>query len=263
MDEIPVALREANKTVKSSSIVTNKIGIIIVSGIIVLLAGIFFFFNRNSQPMPQPVENVNNTPPVVENENELPTESNPEEILPDNILGHLPYEQAPQSDLKPITRDGGIQLRGKAADKFLQMQTDARRQGIILAPISGFRSIKDQEYLFFKVKEQRKQPTSKRAEVSAPPGYSEHHTGYAIDIGDGNAPATNLNTNFEQTSAYKWLSQNAAKYSFELSFTPDNLQGISYEPWHWRFVGDTHSLETFYKARQLTTNLQPSSDNKN
>jgi D-alanyl-D-alanine carboxypeptidase len=47
------------------------------------------------------------------------------------------------------------------------------------------------------------------------------------------------------------LQNNAAQYSFELSFPENNPQGISYEPWHWRFVGDSHSLETFYKAQQL------------
>ncbi len=258
MDEIPVALREANKTVKSNSISTSRVNIAVIGTLVGLLALILFLFSRNPQSpqvnVPSPAETVNNTASVISDK--FAEESNNQEKIPDNILGHLVYEEAPQMELKAVTRDGGIKLRQKAADKFLQMQKDARAQGVILAPISGFRSIKDQEYLFFQIKEQRKQPTSKRAEVSAPPGYSEHHTGYAIDIGDGNAPATNLNTSFEKTSAYKWLSQNAPKYSFELSFTPDNLQGIIYEPWHWRFVGDTHSLETFYKARQLTTKLR-------
>ena len=54
---------------------------------------------------------------------------------------------------------------------------------------------------------------------------------------------------FENTAAFHWLEANAARYSFELSFPRDNPQGISYEPWHWRFVGDRESLETFYKAR--------------
>ena len=92
---------------------------------------------------------------------------------------------------------------------------------------------------------------SQRAAVSAPPGYSEHHTGYAIDIGDADVPATNLSPDFENTAAFKWLRENAAYFSFELSFPRDNPQNIMYEPWHWRFVGDRHSLETFYKAREL------------
>lgn len=260
IDDIPVALREGDNSNKNKSPgipINHKMMMIIGVTGIAIMGLLFLLLNRNPSSQvnnPTEVETTENTnTPVNENPN---TPTNSETSIPDNILGHLPYEEAPQNELKAITKDGSIKMREKAADKFLQMQRDAQAQGIILTPISGFRSIKDQEYLFFKVKEQRKQDTSKRAEVSAPPGYSEHHTGYAIDIGDGNAPATNLNTKFEKTPAYQWLRQNAAKYSFELSFTPDNLQGISYEPWHWRFVGDTHSLETFYKARHLTNNIQ-------
>ena len=138
------------------------------------------------------------------------------------------------------------------------MQGDARASGITLTAISGFRTVQQQEYLFFEIKRQRNQDTRKRAEVSAPPRYSEHHTGYAIDIGDGKVPATNLSENFEQTPAFRWLENNAAKYSFELSFPRNNIQGISYEPWHWRYVGDTDSLKTFYEAQQLQN--RPSSE---
>ncbi|MBL1208551.1 D-alanyl-D-alanine carboxypeptidase family protein [Geminocystis sp. GBBB08] len=261
MDEIPVALREAKKSVvKSNSIAIHIVNIIIIATTIGLLTLVVLFFYRNPEsPQIKNKNSVSETPnnsnsPITIPDNSLSTENSEGKRL-DNILGHLPYKQAPQSELKSITSDGSIKLRQKAADKFLQMQRDARTQGVILTPISGFRSVKDQEYLFFKVKEQRKQVTSKRAEVSAPPGYSEHHTGYALDIGDGNVPATNLNTNFENTAAYKWLKENAPQYSFELSFPQDNLQGISYEPWHWRFVGDTDSLETFYQSRQLTTKI--------
>ncbi|NEO12085.1 MULTISPECIES: M15 family metallopeptidase [unclassified Moorena] len=180
-----------------------------------------------------------------------------------NILGHLPYSEVLSSQLQPITRDGRIKLEAAAARKYKAMAAAARRQGIILVPISGFRSVEQQKYLFFQVKEQRGQVASKRAEVSAPPGYSEHHTGYAIDIGDGMTPATNLNPEFENTAAFKWLEKNAAFYSFELSFPRDNPQGISYEPWHWRFVGDTKSLETFYKGKKPTPAPSPPSDTPN
>ena len=164
-------------------------------------------------------------------------------------MGHLPYEVAPESDLESITADNRLKMRSSAAKKFRQMQADAKADGINLAVISAFRTTQAQEELFFGVKEQRVQDAAKRAEVSAPPGYSEHHTGYAIDLGDGNVPATHLETEFADTPAFAWLKENALKYSFELSFPPDNEQGVSYEPWHWRFVGDRHSLETFYKVR--------------
>ncbi|MGB3402108.1 MAG: M15 family metallopeptidase [Microcoleaceae cyanobacterium] len=166
----------------------------------------------------------------------------------DDLLGHLPYEQAEKDNLKKLTADGQIKLQPTAAEAFLKMSDAARAKGVQLVPISGFRTIEDQEYLFFDIKAQRGQNATKRAEVSAPPGYSEHHTGYAIDIGDRDQPNTDLTVSFEQTKAFKWLAENAAFYSFELSFPEGNSQGVSYEPWHWRYVGDSHSLETFYKA---------------
>ena len=169
----------------------------------------------------------------------------------DNLLGHLPYEEAPLGELKNITPDGRLRLRQGAADQFLVMQRDAKAHGISLVPISAFRTVTEQEQLFFEIKQQRNQEARQRAEVSAPPGYSEHHTGYAVDIGDGSNQGTHLSESFAQTKAFDWLQNNAAKYSFELSFPPNNPQGIAYEPWHWRYVGDRQSLELFYKARNL------------
>ncbi|WP_069792000.1 M15 family metallopeptidase [Cyanobacterium sp. IPPAS B-1200] len=258
MDEIPTALRDTssnskgNKKVFSGDRPLVQKYIIWFMGGILLVTIISFFING--------ITNNPSSEPVVVQETEIqPPQEEIEELeevtIPENILGHIAYEEAPQSELRAISADGGIQLRQAAAERFNTMVRDARNQGIILNPISGFRSISDQEYLFFEVKEQRNQDARKRAEVSAPPGHSEHHTGYAVDIGDGNNPSTNLQESFENTAAYRWLEANASRYSFELSFPRDNLQGISYEPWHWRFVGDRHSLETFYRVRELTTPL--------
>ena len=174
------------------------------------------------------------------------------ESVSDNLLGHLPYEEAQQESLKKVTADGQIKLQPAAAEAFAKMSDAARAKGVHLVPISGFRTLEDQEYLFFDIKAQRGQNATKRAEVSAPPGYSEHHTGYAIDIGDRDQPSTDLTVNFEQTKAFEWLAENAAFYSFELSFPQGNSQGVSYEPWHWRYVGDSDSLEIFYKAPSKT-----------
>lgn len=264
MDEIPVAEREANPEKKVSRFPNNLF--FLLSGGLILLIGMGWLWkisniqqgNSDNLQISNTTTESNIKPENTDEPVVSPSTPNDtvKEDIPENILGHLPYEQAPVEELKNINQDGSIRLREKAATKFLQMQQDAKRQGVILTPISGFRTISDQEYLFFEIKAKRKQDVSKRAEVSAPPGYSEHHTGYAIDIGDGNAPATNLSTNFDKTSAYQWLEKNAAKYSFELSFPKGNLQGISYEPWHWRYVGDSKSLETFYKVHQLKTNLQ-------
>lgn len=167
---------------------------------------------------------------------------------PDTLLNHYRYAEAPASDLASIGSD--LKLRKAAAEAFRDMSSAAQRAGVDLRVISAFRSKQEQEGLYFGVKEQRNQSATERAQVSAPPGYSEHHTGYAVDLGDGKVPSTNLSVDFEKTEASRWLRANANRYSFELSFPEGNPQGVSYEPWHWRFVGDPQSLETFYKARQ-------------
>ncbi|MEM9770844.1 MAG: M15 family metallopeptidase [Cyanobacteria bacterium P01_D01_bin.73] len=184
--------------------------------------------------------------PVVE---EVVTPNTSPTVSAEDLLGHLPYEEAPEDDLVAISADGRFMLRSSAAEGFQAMTDAARREGISLSMISAFRSIAQQQQIFFDVKANRRQTPDERAEVSAPPGYSEHHTGYAIDIGDAGVPSVNLSESFEGTRAFEWLDRNAVRFNFELSFPRDNVQGIAYEPWHWRFVGDRHSLETFYKAR--------------
>ena len=162
------------------------------------------------------------------------------------LLGHKPYEEAEQDLLVPVVLDGSVRLRPAAAESFAEMVAAARADGVRLQPLSGFRTEDEQSYLFFQVKEARKQGSAERAAVSAPPGYSEHHTGYAIDIGDATQPGANVSESFEDTAAFEWLEENASAYSFELSFEGGTETAVSYEPWHWRFVGDRHSLETFY-----------------
>lgn len=194
-------------------------------------------------PVPfQPMMSVSNANP---SSNSLvdPANSRP------SLLGHLAYEEADEDELVEISYNPSIRLQPAAAAQFDQMLTAAEAQGVLLVPISGFRTVEDQQYLFFEIKAERGQNASKRAEVSAPPGYSEHHTGYAVDIGDATAPETDLSIEFEDTPAFQWLEENAPRYSFELSFPEGNDQGVQYEPWHWRFVGDSDSLETFYKDR--------------
>lgn len=168
----------------------------------------------------------------------------------EQLLGHNRMPEAPEGELVPVLADGSVRLRGAAASAFFRMQEAASRDGVRLAPLSGFRSLKEQQVLFYDVKAARVQGARERARVSAPPGFSEHHTGYALDVGDADRPTTHVEPEFDQTRAYAWLQRNAAKYHFEMSFPLDNPRGIAYEPWHWRFVGDDNSLWTFYGQGQ-------------
>ena len=165
------------------------------------------------------------------------------------LLGHFPYPEAPSGVL--VALGAGLQLRPEANAAIHAMQQAAAAEGVDLQVLSAFRSIELQRSLFFDVKAERNQDAHTRAKVSAPPGYSEHSTGYAVDLGDGGQPATNLSQNFENTPAFEWLSKHAGHYHFTLSFPKGNHQGVSYEPWHWRFEGSSDALRLFEPAQRL------------
>lgn len=243
-DDIPIAQRDrytppaAHPTIIKSRRKQQLVQVSLLIAVIGLLAlGAMFIKNSLSGNGNQASMANPNSPAAI-------NRSNPDA---DTLLHHFRYEEAPANQLVAI--GGGLQLRRPAAQKFRAMLAAARAAGVNITTISAFRSVADQQRLFFDIKAERAQAATKRAEVSAPPNYSEHHTGYAVDLGDSNNPAANLNQGFEQTAAFQWLSANAARYSFEISFGQNNTQGVSYEPWHWRYVGDSDSLETFYKAK--------------
>lgn len=252
-DDIPEALRDVSETPTASG--SNLSYLIAGLAIAIAIVGTVLWYFNSAPPKTASVP-ANNAAPTPASASPSPATTqlapnvNPSDGNSDALLGHFAYAEAPQSELQTFAVNGrSLTLRKAAAQEFQAMVKAARADGVNLVPISGFRSMQEQQRVYFDIQAQRKQTVTKRAEVSAPPGYSEHHTGYAVDIGDAAVPATNLNPNFENTKAYKWLADNAARFHFEMSFPQDNPQGVSYEPWHWRFVGDRQSLETFYKAR--------------
>ncbi|MFS8891733.1 D-alanyl-D-alanine carboxypeptidase family protein [Synechococcus sp. R55.2] len=242
-DDIPVARRQSTPAKKAQSSVPALrsrlvLGLVLVG--LVLLAGWGIEKLPGSQQAADPqVLEETGQPPLPQ-----PTVQNGRASL----LGHYAYSEAPADSLRVVGHYHGreVRLRQAAAESYLRMSEAAQAAGIRLVPISGFRSIADQEFLFFQLAQSRALRPEERAAVSAPPGYSEHHTGYAIDLGDAGFPQWDTQEAFETTPAFQWLQSNAARFGFELSFPRDNPQGVSYEPWHWRFVGDRDSLETFY-----------------
>ncbi|MEM9091365.1 MAG: M15 family metallopeptidase [Cyanobacteria bacterium P01_F01_bin.53] len=166
---------------------------------------------------------------------------------PEELLNHRRYEEAPQESLVYLNDKSNLRLKPDAQTEVTAMIAKAKSEGIKLGIVSGFRTIEDQDYLYFDVKAERGESAKTRAEVSAPPGYSEHHTGYAVDFIDEGQPDTHVEESFETTPAFRWLKKNAAFYNFEMSFPDDPSSPLSYEPWHWRYVGNQESLELFYK----------------
>ena len=163
------------------------------------------------------------------------------------ILGHLPYKEVPQEKLVLI--EPNLEVHIDMRSSLLNMREEAKKDGIYLVFLSGYRSINLQNEIFYSLKSFRNQEAAERARVSAPPGYSEHSTGFAIDIGDAAQRETDFETEFENTDSFKWLIKNAAKFHFKLSFTKDNKY-IDYEPWHWRYEGSIEALKVFESSNR-------------
>jgi len=170
-----------------------------------------------------------------------------------SLLGHLPYGEISKEDLVYI--EPYIEVHRDMSKSLLKMRNDALNDGIYLVFLSGFRSINLQEEIFYSLKSIRNQIAIERARVSAPPGYSEHSTGFAIDFGDGNNRQTDFEVEFENTDAFRWLKRNAARYHFKLSFSKENKY-VDYEPWHWRYEGSIEALKIFEESNRRLINNQ-------
>jgi zinc D-Ala-D-Ala carboxypeptidase len=119
-----------------------------------------------------------------------------------------------------------------AASAWRAMKASASVEGVVIKIVSAFRTI-DRQAEIVRAKIETGLSLESILCVSAPPGYSEHHSGRAIDlITDGVRP---LEQEFEHTTAFQWLCKNAGRFGFALSFPPNNRYGYAYEPWHWYF----------------------------
>jgi D-alanyl-D-alanine carboxypeptidase len=122
-------------------------------------------------------------------------------------------------------------LLATAARAWPRMRAAALADGVCLDAISGYRSHAYQLGIFER-KLRRGQTVEQILTVNAAPGYSEHHSGRALDIGTpGEPPAEE---SFESTAAFAWLTDHGRDFGFTLSYPRDNPHGITYEPWHWR-----------------------------
>jgi zinc D-Ala-D-Ala carboxypeptidase len=121
-------------------------------------------------------------------------------------------------------------LAPRAARAFARMREAAARDGIELQVVSAFRSA-DYQLGILRRKLERGQDMAAILRVSAAPGYSEHHSGRALDL---TAPGCDaLEESFESSPAFAWLVAHAGRFGFALSYPRGNPHAIAYEPWHW------------------------------
>ncbi len=162
-------------------------------------------------------------------------------------------------DIVNTRADGRKEVMRECAEKalealFIELYAngyDAKGpSGYPVSVMSAYRSYDKQEYLFniYTQNEMHDNPALTREEAeaitatySARPGTSEHQTGLCVDM--HNLPAADQK--FASQEAYEWLRDNAWKFGFILRFPEDKeeITGITFEPWHYRFVGRYHAYK--------------------
>lgn len=123
-------------------------------------------------------------------------------------------------------------LTPNALTAWTSMKDAASREGCVIFLISAFRDL-EYQYDVIARKVDQGRSLEEVLRVNAAPGYSEHHTGRAIDIGTVNCDA--LIEEFDKTPAFLWLERNAAQFGFVMTYPKKNASQIDYEPWHWCF----------------------------
>lgn len=121
-------------------------------------------------------------------------------------------------------------LAPRAARAWARMRDAAIADGVELQIVSAFRSVEYQLGIVRR-KRERGQSIDEILRVSAAPGFSEHHSGRALDITTPGFAA--LEEEFERSAAFAWLRRRAKAFRFHLSYPRRNVHGIAYEPWHW------------------------------
>ena len=109
----------------------------------------------------------------------------------------------------------------EAMEKMFHAAEEADMNGYIVT--SGYRSYQRQQEVYAQSEPGKAQQ----------PGASEHQTGLAFDV------TVETNDGFESTPQYAWLAQHAHEYGFIQRYPANkaDVTGISYEPWHYRYVG--------------------------
>lgn len=162
----------------------------------------------------------------------------PQTYIPSDLI-------APQVTLRSNITDDESKVTFAVSEAFKKLTDAASTDGLTLTLESGYRSYDSQKKLYDYYNSQQ------QAEVdsySAKPGYSEHQTGLAIDVGGTSNPACNVKACFADTPEATWLKANAHTYGFIIRYPQgkQDITGYKYEPWHIRYTG-------IYLATQLKT----------
>jgi len=152
------------------------------------------------------------------------------------VRGFRECEEVSCLEVAEVGGDGKTHmLAPSAANAWRSLKAAATDDGVSLFIVSAFRSI-DRQTEIIRRKLGTGVPIEGILAVCAPPGFSEHHTGRAVDL---STPGCRLlEVEFEHTRAFAWLSARGAEFGYYLSYPNGNHHGFQYEPWHWCFEHD-------------------------
>lgn len=143
-----------------------------------------------------------------------------------------------------VSVGGNQQMRKEAAAALLSMLSAAKTDGLKIQPVSGYRSYTRQKQVYQNEVNTYGQATADTE--SAKPGYSEHQTGWSIDVGA-------VDDKFANSKEGQWVAANAWKYGFIIRYPQgkQDITGYRYEPWHIRYIGT--DLSTEMHDKRITT----------
>ncbi len=224
---------------------------------VALIVSIFVVYNYknnqvNSASNEQPKSTETNKSTEQDSSTTEKTDTTPEttkkpEQQPDEN-GYLPNQTLPTeptyikgillaNKIYPLPSTFAPEENPEARKALNQMLEAAKQQGFDLVAFSGYRSFEYQTTLYNNYVNRDGQAAADR--YSARPGYSEHQTGLAFDIGERGKEDVWLTEEFGETPAGQWLFAHAQEYGFILRFpqNKEEITGYMYESWHYRYVG--------------------------
>lgn len=149
-----------------------------------------------------------------------------------------------------LTQFRDVEIDYRIYDAMNAFVTDAEAQGLTVVMTSGYRGYDTQSWLFQRKVDQYGGDEETAATIVARPGTSEHQTGLAADITDGYYEY--MNESLEETALFQWMSAHCHEYGFIVRFPKgrQDVTGIMYEPWHYRYVGK--EAATYIMEHDLT-----------
>lgn len=172
---------------------------------------------------------VNNSLDFEKYTHDIPVTDGDDILVIVNKYFKLPSDYVP----KDLVVVDGMEVNKIAAEAYIKMRDAAKAEGFTIKGVSAYRSIEEQRELYDK--HLACETVDQADSVCARAGYSEHHTGLAIDIRGSFGRAWD----FDKTPEAPWIFDNCHRFGFIVRYLPETTEitGYASEPWHLRYIG--------------------------